>query len=182
MTAAAVSLSFQKLIGFHRWRALHATVYAAYTAMTVHVLVSGSETGFTWVQIVVVAPWAAAMVLWLKGPRDGGRGPDAMFARTRARTTSVQVDPVRCVRFGFCEQEAPETFTLRGDGQLAYRSTVDDEHLDAVVRAARACPARAIAVAQGGRVGDPRVIPLRMTADPVGPAPHQRSDHGHRGY
>jgi sulfoxide reductase heme-binding subunit YedZ len=179
MIAAAVSLSFQKWIGFHRWRALHATVYAAYTAMTVHVLVSGSETGYTWVQVVVVVPWAAAMVLWLKGPGDGARRFGARLAR--ARTTSVQVDPVRCVRFGFCEQEAPETFTLRGDGQLAYHSAVGDEHLDAVVRAARACPARAIAVAQGGRVGDPRVIPLRMTADRVGgPAAHPRSDPGHR--
>jgi sulfoxide reductase heme-binding subunit YedZ len=164
MTAAAVSLSFQKWIGFHRWRALHATVYAAYTAMTVHVLVSGSETGYTWVQVVVVVPWAVVMVVWLKGPGNGARGLGTVLGRGRVRSTSVQVDPVRCVRFGFCEQEAPEVFTLRGNGQLTYHSAVDDEHLDAVVRAARACPARAVAIAQGNRAGDPRVIPLRMAA------------------
>jgi ferredoxin/DMSO/TMAO reductase YedYZ heme-binding membrane subunit len=174
MIAVSVSLSFQKWIGFHRWRALHGTVYAAYTLMTGHMLLSGAETGYLWVTTVLLVPWLLVMVLWLKGSGSGARGLADRFARrSRVNTTTVQVDPVRCARFGFCEQEAPAIFSLRGDGQLAYHSVVGDEHVETVVRAARACPARAIALSQGG-AGDPRSIPLRMVAPsdpPVSPAP-----------
>ena len=56
----------------------------------------------------------------------------------------VNVDPSRCVRFGFCEHEAPEVFQLRGDGRLTYRPAVPDGQVEQVLRAARVCPARAI--------------------------------------
>jgi ferredoxin/DMSO/TMAO reductase YedYZ heme-binding membrane subunit len=171
MIAVALSITVQKWMGFYRWRALHATVFAAYTLMTGHILISGTETGYLWVQTVVVLPWAAVIFAWLGGLRSGAAA--VIGHRRREKATTIEVNPVHCARFGFCEQEAPELFALRGDGQLAYKSIVGDEHLDAAVRAARACPARAIALSQGG-AGDPRKIPLQMVAPsdpPVSPAP-----------
>ena len=181
MIAVALSVLIQKWMGFHRWRALHATVYAAYTLMTGHVLVSGAETGGLLVTGVVLLPWLIVVLLWMTGSAGGARVFAERISRRRTPQTSIQVDPMHCARFGFCEQEAPEIFSLRGDGQLAYHAVVSDEKLDAAVRAARACPARAIALAQGG-AGDHRVIPLRMVAPsepPVSPAPRSWPPNDH---
>jgi len=181
MIAVALSVLIQKWMGFHRWRALHATVYAAYTLMTGHVLVSGAETGGLLVTGLVLLPWLIVVLLWMTGSAGGARVFAERISRRRTPQTSIQVDPMHCARFGFCEQEAPEIFSLRGDGQLAYHAVVSDEKLDAAVRAARACPARAIALAQGG-AGDHRVIPLRMVAPsepPVSPAPRSWPPNDH---
>lgn len=181
MIAVAASITIQRWMGFHRWRALHATVFAGYTLMTGHILISGAETGYLWVQALVVLPWLLVIVAWLGGLRAGAA---AVIGRRRRETgATVEVNPVHCARFGFCEQEAPELFALRGDGQLAYKTVVGDEHLEAAVRAARACPARAIALSQTG-VGDPRRIPMRMVAPgepPVSPAPRgwPQQDHSY---
>ena len=70
---------------------------------------------------------------------------------------------MHCARFGFCEQEAPELFALRNDGRLAYHAIVDEDSSSRPSRAARACPARAIALSQSGG-GDARSIPLRLVA------------------
>jgi ferredoxin len=60
-------------------------------------------------------------------------------------TATVNVDPVRCARFGFCEHEAPEVFQIRREGRLTYRSRVSGEQqIDSVIRALEVCPARAI--------------------------------------
>jgi sulfoxide reductase heme-binding subunit YedZ len=183
MIAVALSITIQKWMGFHRWRALHATVYAAYTLMTGHVLLSGAETGGLLVTALVLIPWLIVVLLWLSGSGGGARRFTDRFAnRNRAKQTSVQVNPVHCARFGFCEQEAPEIFALRGDGQLAYHAVVSDDQLDAAIRAARACPARAIALAQGNATGDQRVIPLRMVAPsepPISPAPNTWPPNDH---
>jgi ferredoxin len=69
-------------------------------------------------------------------------------ARLRGRQVMVNVDPTRCVRFGFCEHEAPEIFQLRGDGRLTYRPSVPDRQVEQVVQAARVCPARAIVLSR----------------------------------
>jgi sulfoxide reductase heme-binding subunit YedZ len=182
MIAVALSVVIQKWMGFHRWRALHATVYAAYTLMTGHVLLSGAETGGIIVTALVLLPWLIVVLLWMTGSAGGARRFAERFStRNRAPQTSVQVNPMLCARFGFCEQEAPEIFSLRGDGQLAYHAVVSDEKIEAAVRAARACPARAIALAQGG-AGDHRIIPLRMVAPsepPVSPAPRSWPPQDH---
>jgi ferredoxin len=65
----------------------------------------------------------------------------------------VQVNPVKCAKFGFCEQEAPQLFNLREDGQLAYRSVVAEDQVEMAARAVRACPARAIAMLKAGNGG-----------------------------
>jgi ferredoxin len=60
-------------------------------------------------------------------------------------TATVNVDPVRCARFGFCEHEAPDVFQIRREGRLTYRSRVSGEQqIDSVIRALEVCPARAI--------------------------------------
>jgi ferredoxin/DMSO/TMAO reductase YedYZ heme-binding membrane subunit len=151
MITLAASLAFQKWLGFHRWRALHSLAYAAYTLMTGHVLLAGAETGGALITAILLAPWLLVIGLWLTGSSKPGmpRLADKLTTRLRGSLTTVQVDPVHCARFGFCEQEAPEVFTLRGDGQLAYHTVVADQHVEAAVRAVRACPARAIALSQG---------------------------------
>jgi ferredoxin/DMSO/TMAO reductase YedYZ heme-binding membrane subunit len=157
MVALAVSVTIQRWLGYHRWRALHATAYAAYTLVTVHILVSGSETGGLIVGALVLAPWLLIIVLWLApagGKTTTGGAPLAERLTTKFRgggVTTVEVNPVKCARFAFCEQEAPEVFTLRGDGQLAYRSVVNEENIDAALRAARVCPARAIKLHHGSQ-------------------------------
>jgi ferredoxin/DMSO/TMAO reductase YedYZ heme-binding membrane subunit len=184
MIAVALSITIQKWMGFHRWRALHATVYACYTLMTGHILISGAETGGVIATGLILLPWLIVVLLWMTGSAGGARRfADRFSSRGRAPQTSVQVDPMHCARFGFCEQEAPEIFSLRGDGQLAYHAVVSDEKIEAAVRAARACPARAIALSQGG-AGDQRIIPLRMVAPsepPVSPAPRSwpPTDHSY---
>jgi ferredoxin/DMSO/TMAO reductase YedYZ heme-binding membrane subunit len=151
MIALALSMALKRWIGFHRWRALHSLAYAAYTLMTGHILISGAETGGWVATALVLAPWLIVVTLWLAGSSRPGtpRLADKLTTRLRASLTTVQVDPVRCARFGFCEQEAPEVFTLRGDGQLAYHTVVADQHIHAAARAVRACPARAITLNQG---------------------------------
>jgi ferredoxin len=71
--------------------------------------------------------------------------------RRRARAAGVprgsvvvNVDPVRCARFGFCEHEAPDVFQIRREGRLTYQARVKVARLDPVVRAVEVCPARAI--------------------------------------
>jgi sulfoxide reductase heme-binding subunit YedZ len=166
MIALVLSVGIQKWLGFHRWRAVHATAYASYTLVTGHIFISGSEVEGYAVQGAVIAPWFILMALWLMPgtSRAPGAGAgdmvdddfpmaDRVTTRLRGKLTTVQVNPVKCARFGFCEQEAPEIFTLRGDGQLAYRAVVADHQVDAVQRAVRACPARAIAMQNGGANG-----------------------------
>jgi ferredoxin len=69
-------------------------------------------------------------------PRRGRRGP----------SVTVNVDPVRCARFGYCEHEAPEVFQLRREGRLTYQDRVPVDEIDPVIRAVEICPARAISL------------------------------------
>ncbi|GIJ48661.1 ferredoxin [Virgisporangium aliadipatigenens] len=152
MTALAISMTMQKLMGFHRWRALHSLAYAAYTLATGHILISGSETGGPVITVIVLIPWLIMVGLWMTGTaskEDKEGMADKFTTRLRGKLTTVQVDPIVCARFGFCEQEAPEVFQLRGDGQLAYQTVVADNQVDAAVAAVRACPARAISIEMG---------------------------------
>jgi sulfoxide reductase heme-binding subunit YedZ len=148
MVAMAVTSVVQRRLGFHRWRALHAAAYTAYSLLTGHVLISGSD----------VAPghvWGPVIGAWLVTTGAGvatmlsARGTLARIANRLGRPdprgrVTVGVDPVRCARFGFCEHAAPEVFSLLGDGMLNYRPVAEPHQADAVAEAARVCPARAI--------------------------------------
>lgn len=148
MIAAALSITIQRMLGFSRWRALHTLTYVAFTMVVVHILVSGTdvEPPLTWgsvlVSWVVVALTWLATTPWMRGVQKMGAGRSA--ARQHGQEITINVDAQRCVQFGFCEHEAPEIFTLRSDGRLAYRATVPVDDTTAVVRAAEVCPARAI--------------------------------------
>jgi ferredoxin len=149
MISLAVSVLLQRKLGYSRWRGLHSFAYLAFTLLAAHLLISGSEVSsivFVWVPVVIT--WVTAVVVWMATTRQGTKIPRKMGERAgdrlRAQQATVNVDPNTCVRFGFCEHEAPEVFQLRSDGRLAYQPTVPDEQIDAVIQAARVCPARAI--------------------------------------
>ncbi|MEV4412257.1 ferredoxin [Catellatospora sp. NPDC049609] len=148
--AAAISIVVQRRLGFSRWRAVHTATYAGFWLISAHVLVSGSDVGPTWVWGTVYAAWLVTVALWFTtrsrarradGPSITAAGPAHIQGNLR-----VDVDPVRCARFGFCEQEAPEVFTLQGDGRLDYTAAPPVTRLDDVIRAVEVCPARAITV------------------------------------
>jgi ferredoxin len=92
-------------------------------------------------QVIVIALWIFTSSQANGVPRKMG---ERVGARLRAQQATVNVDPGRCVRFGFCEHEAPQVFQLRSDGRLAYQPQVPADQIDAVIQAARVCPARAI--------------------------------------
>ena len=71
-----------------------------------------------------------------------------MTDRPRSQAFTVNVDAMRCGRFGFCEHEAPEVFRLRSDGRLSYRGSVPMDQMANVMRAVEVCPARAIGLNQ----------------------------------
>ena len=58
----------------------------------------------------------------------------------------IVVDLNRCLGYAQCAFLAPDTFKLTGDEALTYESNPDDEHRTHVLRAAAACPVRAITV------------------------------------
>lgn len=91
---------------------------------------------------IVVA--VSLIVLAATGRRRRGQGGDADEERPRGPSVVVNVDPVRCARFGYCEHEAPKVFQIRREGRLTYRARVRAGEIDPVVRAAEVCPARAI--------------------------------------
>jgi len=162
MTALLISVPLQKKLGFARWRVVHSLAYAAFTLIAAHVLLSGSDVGPLAVKIPVIALWASTVLLWVGVARSRRRAAASDGAEGRAdgrpvQVAEVRVDPSRCTRFGFCAQEAPNVFELREDGRLGYRSTAPPEDVDAVSRAVKVCPARAITMhrSTGYRVPEP---------------------------
>lgn len=165
MIAAALSVIIQRVLGYSRWRALHALTYVAFTAVVAHILISGTDMEESWRWGPVLGAWLVTMLLWLlttplvRGMRQ--RKEEQTAGRQRVQEITVNVNAQRCVQFGFCEHEAPEVFSLRGDGRLAYRASVTTEEATAVIRAAEVCPARAILLS--------RVPTSVMTAKPETP-------------
>ena len=104
------------------------------------------------VRVPIVASWLSVILLRIATTQQAASVPrrvaERVGARVRGRQMMVNVDPSRCVRFGFCEHEAPEIFQLRGDGRLTYRPAVPARQLDQVIQAARVCPARAIVLSR----------------------------------
>jgi sulfoxide reductase heme-binding subunit YedZ len=154
LTALLISVPLQRRLGNRRWRALHSLAYASFTLLAGHVVLAGSDVGPLYVKIPVIALWLSTLVLWLglsAWRRNAGKAStDGADGGRRGKRADVQVDPGKCARFGFCEQEAPEVFELRGDGRLGYRPSVPAEQVEAVARAVKVCPARAITMRRVG--------------------------------
>lgn len=179
MTAAAVSILVQRRLGYRRWRALHALTNLAFTLLVGHVLISGSDVGTDWVSGAVLGGWLVTAVLW--GSTTGWARrlrvvvQDRLAGRGREPEITVDVDVRRCVRFGFCEHEAPEVFALRTDGRLSYRSSVPVEQAAAVERAVAVCPARAIAAGRPPGTGPtPAGAPAPRAGDGTVTGLHRR--------
>jgi ferredoxin len=153
LTALALSVLARRRMGYGRWRALHMFAYAAFLLLVAHVLVSGSDAGSPVVYGVVLGGWLVTIVAWFVTTRwaveTRQRFADRRAARQRVQELTVNVDSGRCARFGFCEHEAPGVFVLRSDGRLSHRAVVPAPEVPALVRAAQACPTRAITI---GRV------------------------------
>lgn len=148
--AATLSVLIQKKLGYTRWRALHALTYVAFMLVVAHVLMSGSDVGPAWVWGLVLVAWLTTVIIWVGSTGWAIRVRrdvlDRASAQQRGHEVTVNVDPKRCERFGFCEHEAPEVFRLRTDGRLAYRANVSPHETNAVIRAVEVCPARAISL------------------------------------
>ena len=149
--ALIISVPLQKKLGYHRWRGMHALAYLAFTLVTAHALISGSDMGPVYAYGPVVAAWVITVVYWIAtmvgagvAKVPGPMGEKINARQNRARQVTVNVDPSHCVRFGFCEHEAPEVFQLRTDGRLTYKAAVPADQVEAVIQAAQVCPARAI--------------------------------------
>lgn len=171
MLATTLSVLIQRRLGYTRWRALHALTYVAFMLLVAHVLISGSDVGPPAVWGSVLVAWLSTVGLWLTTTpwisdmrRDFG---DRFAARRRGQELTVNVDANRCARFGFCEHEAPEVFTLRGDGRLAYKGVVPGDQTNAVIRAVEVCPARAITLNRvPTTVLTPLPVDLTLAVDP----------------
>jgi ferredoxin len=70
-------------------------------------------------------------------------GPDEH--REEPDHAEVSINPGKCMRFAFCEHEAPEIFRLVGD-RIDYKPWVPADQVRAAVMAGKICPARAIKV------------------------------------
>ena len=77
----------------------------------------------------------------------GGFQPGGKFGVSHQRgMLTVEVNPNKCARFGFCEHEAPDVFYLESDGRFGYETVVPVEKMDRVISAMDVCPRRAIKV------------------------------------
>jgi sulfoxide reductase heme-binding subunit YedZ len=164
LLALAISVLIQRRMGYHRWRMLHIAAYLGFTLLCAHILISGSDTRSIAVRAVVVAAWLSVLLLRVATTYRAASVPkrvaEKISSRLRGHQVIVNVDPGRCVRFGFCEQEAPEIFQLRGDGRLTYQPVASAGQLEQVIQAARVCPARAIVLS---RAATTIVIPGERT-------------------
>jgi sulfoxide reductase heme-binding subunit YedZ len=148
MVASALSVMIQRRLGYSRWRGMHALTYVAFMLVVAHVLISGTDVESPLVWGGVLAGWLFTVVLWfattpwVRGLHQGAA--ERATVRQRGQEITVNVNAQKCVRFGFCEHEAPDVFSLRSDGRLAYRVSVSADEATSVIRAAEVCPARAI--------------------------------------
>jgi ferredoxin len=77
--------------------------------------------------------------------RPGRRAPGA----PQGQYAEVGINPGKCMRFAFCEHEAPAVFKLVGD-RIDYKPSVPPDQVDAVAMAVKVCPARAIKMKMPG--------------------------------
>jgi ferredoxin len=177
LAAVALSVIIRRWLGPARWRALHLSSYAAFTLITAHVLISGTDVTPVWVWLPILGGWLVTVALWLTmrllpsrlppAPSPRGQLLGRVVARSRGRgdspDTPVRVDRQLCTGLGLCQQLAPHVFRLDMDGQLWHRSTVSVDELELVARVAQACPMRAITLA-GRRAITPAGRPALQSA------------------
>jgi ferredoxin/DMSO/TMAO reductase YedYZ heme-binding membrane subunit len=148
MIATTLSVLVQRWMGYSRWRALHALNHVAFVLVVGHVLISGSDVAPRPIWGAVLVGWLFTVALWVSTARRSSQVRNAVGEKLgmsqRRDQVIVGVDSARCARFGFCEHEAPDVFTLLSDGRLSYRVSVPATEANDVVRAIEVCPRRAI--------------------------------------
>jgi ferredoxin/DMSO/TMAO reductase YedYZ heme-binding membrane subunit len=177
--AAWLAVGVQKKLGYSRFRAVHSLVYIAFMLVAGHALISGSDMEHPLAWGSVLGSVLLVIGLWLSTTGWVSRAKRARADQMAARQQSVEsvtvnVDPVRCARFGFCEQEAPDVFQIRGDGRLSYKAAVTVDELNPVVRAVEVCPARAIML---GKMPSSMLVQSRGQQQQEEPAPPQLQDN-----
>jgi sulfoxide reductase heme-binding subunit YedZ len=186
MTAAAVSVMVQRRMGFNRWRALHALNHVAFILLVGHVLVSGSDVAPPLVWMPVLGAWLVTVALWVSTARKAYEVKRAVSGKLgmtqRREEVNIAVDSNKCARFGFCEHEAPDVFTLLPDGRLSYQVSVPQEQLNEVVRAIDVCPRRAISLTRTPTavISAPRLAPAEAQSAFQRAEPHATSPRGLR--
>jgi sulfoxide reductase heme-binding subunit YedZ len=152
MLAVALSIVFQRWLGYSRWRGLHTMTYVAFTLIVAHILISGSDAFRTPLAMAVLGTYGLTVLTWfISTPIVAamrGRVSGNASLKQKSQEITVNVNAQRCARFGFCEHEAPDVFRLRSDGRLAYRASVPTDEATPVIRAAEVCPARAITLSR----------------------------------
>ncbi|MBN1171526.1 MAG: ferredoxin [Micromonosporaceae bacterium] len=153
----AGSVALRRVIGYHKWRMIHRLAYLAFALILGHIFVMGVGRYPALVLGPVIAIGVGTVVLGLATAGWFSHLPvrlrDVAGSRRWGKRVSVYVDTTRCVHFGFCQHEAPHLFELRENGRLEYASTVRADQIEAAIKAARACPTRAILLSkQAGRV------------------------------
>jgi len=141
---------------------------------------------FTTTFVIVVALAAAAPLLGYGRKANGSRraagGAKQARAERKARSLprehrkfgvshrrgrlTVEVNPRKCARFGFCEHEAPDVFYLESDGRFGYQASVPVARMDQVISAMDICPTRAIKVKLPSKVAQSMVRPDEPPEDP----------------
>jgi sulfoxide reductase heme-binding subunit YedZ len=179
MIAAALSVMIQRRMGYNRWRALHALNHVAFVLVVAHILVSGSDVGPKPVWGSVLLAWIITVVLYVSTARRSlatrRAVGDKLGMVQRRDEVIVGVDSGKCARFGFCEHEAPEVFSLLSDGRLSYRVSVGSEQVNDVLRAIDVCPRRAISLNR-----TPTAVVSGVRPVPAEQDPHLTSPRGLR--
>jgi ferredoxin len=104
-------------------------------------------------------------------PARSGFQPGGKFGVSKHRDMlTVEVNPNKCARFGFCEHEAPTVFYLESDGRFGYQAVVPVAQMEEVITAMDVCPRRAIKVKV-----PPDYDPLAMAPPPELPEDNRRT-------
>jgi ferredoxin len=126
----------------------------------------GDQAGGRGRQAGVGAPDGRGRQAAAEKPVDGGFTAGGKFGTSRqAERMSVEVNPNKCARFGFCEHEAPDVFYLESDGRFGYQASVPVSKMEQVISAMDVCPRRAIKVKLPREQAEARVRPEESPDD-----------------
>jgi ferredoxin/DMSO/TMAO reductase YedYZ heme-binding membrane subunit len=168
MIAIAIGVGLKRFVNYRRWLRFHQLAYPAVAMLVAHSwfgAIANGHLSTVWLGgFTALVPVVTLTLLRILPPRlliKAGLLAAAPVAASPvreptgvqngvARQVRVAVDNQRCKRYGFCQMESPDLFTLLEDGRLRYVRDPDDESRAGAQAAARACPMRAIQLQEVG--------------------------------
>jgi ferredoxin/DMSO/TMAO reductase YedYZ heme-binding membrane subunit len=167
MMAIALAVGLKRFVNYRRWLRFHQLAYIAVGMLVLHSwfgAIANGHLSTLWLGgFTALVPAVTLTVLRCVPPRvlirAGLLGAAPVAASPvqepsgvngAARQVRVAVDNQRCKRYGICQMESPELFTLLEDGRLRYVRDPDDVNRAGAQAAARACPMRAIQLQEVG--------------------------------